>query len=342
MADKKKKKSASEEKPEDVTAGDSLEAESTSISTFAEADALESEDHSAEVAADAAASEPEKESKIRKWISTINPYLLLFIVVVIIGIVVIIVANQVNQQDSRVTLELSDQELDQGAIDELVAAESNIGTVDQTLTVAANAIFEGKILVKDNLDVAGSINVGGPLSLPGITVAGESSFEDVSVSNNLSILGSASIQQSLTVQGSATVNGGLSVGGTVSAAAISADSVEFTGDLQLTRHIDTGGGTPNIARGTAVGSGGTVSISGNDVAGTVTVNTGGSPPAGEFARITFRNAYNTTPNVQLTPANSNSGGLNYYVTRTASRFTVNTAGVPNASTTYVFDYFIAE
>ena len=341
MAKEKGKKSA-DKSSEDVNAGDSLEAESTSIQTFSDANALESEDHSSEVKADAKLSEPSKESRIRQWLSSINPYLLLFIIIVVIGIVVIIVANQVNREDARVTLELSGQELDQAAIDELVAAESNIGTVDQTLTVAANAIFEGKILVKDNLDVAGSINVGGPLSLPGITVAGESSFEDVAVSNNLSILGSASIQQGLTVQGAANIGGSLSVGGTISAAAISADSVEFTGDLQLTRHIDTGGGTPAIARGTAVGSGGTVSISGNDVSGTVTINTGGSPPAGEFARITFRNAYNSTPNVQLTPANSNSAGINYYVTRTSSRFTVNSAGVPSASTTYVFDYWISE
>lgn len=323
----------------DLAVDSSLENKSTEVD---DTNALESDDHSAEDAADAAVSEAPKEGLIKRTFSNINPYLLVFIVIIIVGVVVIVVANRVNNEDGRANLDLTGEELDPEALNELIASESNIGTVDQTVTVEANAIFEGKILVKDSLDVAGSINVGGPLSLPGITVAGESSFEDVNVSNNLQILGSASIQQSLTVQGGATINGGLSVGGTLSAAAISADSVQFTGDLQLTRHIDTGGGTPSISRGSAVGGGGTVSISGNDVSGTVTINTGGGPPAGVFAQITFRIAYNTTPRVQLTPSNSAGSTVDYYVTRTSGGFNVATSSVPSPSTTYTFDYFITE
>ena len=309
-----------------------------------DADALESTDKSADTAADekAAAKEVKKENFIKRFITNVNPYLLVFAVIIIVGIVVIVVASRVNRDTGRAAVEIEGQELDQGAIDELVAAESNIGTVDQTITIGANAIFEGKILVKDSLDVAGSINVGGPLSLPSITVAGDGTFRDIDVSNNISIGGSANIQQALTVEGGATINGGLSVGGTISAAAISADSVQFTGDLQLTRHIDTGGGTPGISRSNAVGGGGTVSISGNDVSGTVTINTGSSPPAGIFASISFRSAYNSTPRVQLTPSNSAASTINYYVTRNSSGFSVGSTSVPSASTTYTYDYFITE
>ena len=336
MAKDKEKKPG---KDGDLAVDSSLENKSTEVD---DTNALESDDHSAQDAADAAVSEAPKENIVKRLISNVNPYLLVFIVIIVVGVVVIIVANRVNNEDSRSSLDITGQDLDQEALNELIASESNIGTVDQTVTVEANAIFEGKILVKDSLDVAGSINVGGPLSLPGITVAGTSSFEDVNVSNNLQILGSASIQQSLTVQGGATINGGLSVGGTISAAAISADSVQFTGDLQLTRHIDTGGGTPSISRGSAVGSGGTVSISGNDVSGTVTINTGGSPPAGIFASATFTRNYNTTPRVQLTPSNSAASTVNFYVTRNSSSFSVGSSSVPSPSTTYTFDYFITE
>lgn len=336
---RKKVESASEDAEGELAVEGSLETESTAVD---DTNALESNVSSAQVAAEEATADVPKENIVRRLISNINPYLMVFIVVIIAGVVVAVVANQVNNQNERSSLELSGQDLDQVALDELVAAESNIGTVDQTITVAANAIFEGKILVKDSLDVAGSINVGGPLSLPGITVAGESSFEDVNVSNNLSILGSASIQQTLTVQGSATIGGGLSVGGTISAASISADSVEFTGDLQLTRHIDTGGGTPSISSSSAVGGGGTVSISGNDVSGTVTINTGGSPPAGIFAQITFRAAYNSTPRVQITPSNSAASMVDYYVSRNSNSFSIGTSSTPSASTTYTFDYLIAE
>lgn len=280
--------------------------------------------------------------KVIRRMGGFNPYLVLFILVLFTGLLVAFIANRLNTQNNPASLTFEGSELDQEALDELLASEQNIGTVDQTLTVAANAIFEGKILVKSDLDVAGSIRVGGPLNLPGITVAGTSDFEDVNVSNNLTVVGSTSIQQSLTVQGGANISGNVSVGGTVSASLISADEVEFTGDLNLTRHIDTGGGTPQLVKGSALGSGGTASISGNDIAGTITINTGGGPPAGIFATINFRNGYNSTPHVQITPVGSAAGGIDYYVERSTSNFRIGTASAPPASTTMRFDYFIVE
>lgn len=280
--------------------------------------------------------------KIFKRLSGVNPYLVMFILVVVLGVIITFIVNRVNETNDPASLTFQGSELDQQSIDDLLKAEQNIGTVEQTLTVAANAIFNGKILVKSDLDVAGSIRVGGPLNLPGITVAGTSDFDEVNVNNNLSILGSASIQQSLTVQGGANISGNVSVGGTISAGKISTEAMEFTGDLSLTKHIDTGGSVPRITSGTAVGSGGTVSISGNDIAGTVTANTGGVPPAGIMARVSFTRPYNSTPYVQVTPIGSASSTINYYVERDSSGFRIGTTSAPSGSTTYKFDYFIVE
>lgn len=282
-----------------------------------------------------------REKVIRK-LGNFNPYMVLFVIVLLTGLLVAFIANRLNSQNDPTTVSFEGSELDQESLDELLASEQNIGTVDQILTVAANAIFEGTMLVKGNLDVAGTIRVGGPLSLPGITVAGTSEFENVNISNNLSIAGSTTIQQSLTVQDSANINGNASVGGTLSAGAISADSIEFTGDLNLTRHIDTGGGTPQLVKGTALGSGGTANISGNDIAGTITINTGGGPPAGIFATINFTTPYNGTPHVQITPVGSAAGAINYYVERTGSNFRIGTSNSPPAGSTFRFDYFIVE
>ncbi len=280
--------------------------------------------------------------RFKRLVSNLNPYLILFIAIFIIAVIIVLTVSLSSRNSDPSNILFEGQELDQETLNEILTNESSIGTVDQTLTVAANAIFNGKVLVKDSLDVAGAINVGGALSLPGITVSGQSSFEDVSVANNLSILGGLSVQRSLTVQQGLDVTGDVAVGGTLSADAISTNNIEFTGDAAFTRHIDTGGGVPSISSSTAVGTGGTVSISGNDIAGTVTINTGGGPPAGIFANINFTNAYNTTPNVQITPVNSSAAGLSYYATRTATRFSIGTAGVPASSTTYVFDYYIVE
>lgn len=281
-------------------------------------------------------------SKLKSLFTNINPYLILFIAIFLIAIIIVITVSISSRNSDPSNILFEGQELDQETLDEILTNESNIGTVDQTLTVAANAIFNGKVLVKDSLDVAGAINVGGALSLPGITVAGQSNFEDVDISNNLAILGSASIQQSLTVQGGADITGDVAIAGALAATAISSDNIQFTGDAAFTRHIDTGGGLPRITSGTAVGSGGTVSISGNDIAGTITINTGGGPPAGIFINVTFGHAYNSIPNVQITPIGSSSAALFYYANRDTNGFSVGTINAPSSSTTYIFDYFIVE
>ncbi len=280
--------------------------------------------------------------RVFNMVTNINPYLMLFIAIFMIAVIIVVTISISSRNQDPANILFEGTDISQETIDELLTQESIVGTVDQTLTVAANSIFNGKVLIKDSLDVAGAINVGGALSLPGITVSGESNFEDVNVANNLAILGSASIQQNLTVQQSLDVTGNVAIGGILSATAIQSDSIQFTGDATLTRHIDTGGSLPSISSGTAVGSGGTVSVSGNDIAGTVTINTGGSPPAGFFATINFVSAYNSTPNVQITPVGSSGAGLNYYVTRDTNGFRIGTTNTPASGTTYTFDYFITE
>lgn len=328
---------------QNVADDSSLESQPLS-SAYEDSDALEKNDPKSRQSApsEVQAVKSSWRDRLLKRLGNVNPYLVLFGLVVLVGLLIAYVSNRLNNQADPSSLTFEGSELDQAAIDQLLQAEQNIGNVDQTLTVAANAIFNGKILVKSDLDVAGSIRVGGPLNLPGITVAGNSEFDDVTVGNSLSILGGASIQQGLTVQGGVNISENLSVGGTISASKISADAIEFSGDLTLTRHIDTGGSSPSKANGTALGSGGTVSVSGNDIAGTVTINTGGSAPAGYFVRINFTNTYSSTPSVIITPANSNAGVLDYYTQRDSSGFRIGTASNPADSTTFIFDYFVIE
>lgn len=268
-----------------------------------------------------------------------NIYLIAFLVIVFIALVITYVALNSNANDGPT---ISSQELTEEAFEELAQNESNVGDTNQTLTVEANAIFNGKVLVKDNLDVAGSINVGGPLTLPGITVAGTSAFEDVEVNNNLAILGDASVQGTLTVAAGANVNGNLAVAGDISANSVTADRISFSGDLQIQRHIDTGGPTPGVTRGGAVGSGGTVSISGTDASGTVTINTGGSPSSGTLAVVTFAQSYSGTPRVVITPTSAAGSNLDYYVSRTSSGFEIRSTSAPSSSSTYLFDFWVAE
>ncbi|MEZ6331213.1 MAG: polymer-forming cytoskeletal protein [Candidatus Saccharimonadales bacterium] len=138
--------------------------------------------------------------------------------------------------------------------------------------MASNAVFNGRALVRNDLDVAGTIRVGGALSLPGITVSGTSASENVQVANNLSIAGNSAVQGTLTVQQNLSVGGSASFAGQISAPSLSVERLILNQDLQINRHIDAGGPTPVASRGSAVGGAGTVSVSGTDTAGTVSIN----------------------------------------------------------------------
>ena len=191
-------------------------------------------------------------------------------------------------------------------------------------------------MIKDGLEVAGAIKVGGALSLPGITVSGTSQFDQVQL-NSLSISGNANIQGQLTVQKGLSVAANGSFAGTLSAPVISTDKLVLNQDLQLNRHIDAGGATPNVSPGGAIGGGGTVSISGSDTAGTVTVNNGGGSSAGIVATVTFSVRFSANPHVVITPVCSSACNLGaYIISRSANGFSIGVINNPGGS--YSFDF----
>jgi cytoskeletal protein CcmA (bactofilin family) len=278
-------------------------------------------------------------NRLRRIISRINIYLLAFILIVILAVVIVFVASQKSKKPTT-TGSLNTQTLNQSTLDQLKGSDASLGDPKQTLNVESNAVFAGKVLVRDSLEVAGSLKIGGALSLPGITVAGNSAFDQIQA-NGLSVSGNAAVQGGLNVKGSLTVGGGASFTGPISSPQISVISLQLNGDLQLNHHIDAGGSTPGHSNGSALGSGGTSSNTGTDTAGTVTINTGGSPPAGCFITINFTQKFNATPHVVITPASSDSAGIAYYVNRNTTSFSVcatNPAGAKN----YVFDYIVID
>lgn len=81
--------------------------------------------------------------------------------------------------------------------------------------------------------------------------------------------------------------------------------------LSLGGHAQWGVGTPTVAAGTGAGTSPTVSVSGSDQGGVITVTTGTSPSASAtVATITFGQAFSATPRaVVLTPAGANTAAL---------------------------------
>lgn len=289
---------------------------------------------------DKASTKKEKVSVVQRIQKHVNVYLLLFIFLLVVAGAIILVtflASKKQQSNTIQTQSLSDDTLKQ-----LATTDVTVGEPKQILSVQSNAVFAGKVLIRDSLEVAGPIQVGGSLSVSGITVSGNSIFEQLQVNKSLSVQGDASVQGKLSVQNSLSVAGGATFGGSISAPAISVNSLQLNGNLTLTRHFAVGGATPSRSAGSALGGGGTVAVSGSDIAGSININTGSGPGAGCFVTVNFVTRYNSTPYVVVTPIGSGAAGLNFYVNRNTSSFSVCTTNNPPATSSFGFDYFIVE
>lgn len=288
---------------------------------------------------DAGSKKPPKRSRHLGWniARQFNIYLLLFILLLVISGVVTAVGYQrsKNAADKKVTV--STQPLSQEALDQLKATDVQVGDPKQILSIESNAVFAGTVLVRGGLEVAGAIKVGGPLTLPGITVSGLSNFDQVQV-NSLQVANNTTVQGQLVVQKGLSVSGSVSISGALSAATLSIDTLQVNKDLQLNRHIDAGGGTPGKSDSSALGSGGTASISGTDTAGTVNINTGSGTGAGCFVTISFNQKFNATPHIVITPVGSAAANLNYYINRVTTSFSICTTNAAPSSQSFAFDY----
>lgn len=266
-----------------------------------------------------------------------NLYLLVFVLLVLVGGAVIFVSMKSAKPQSSTstkTSSLTDQQ-----ISSLKGNTTLVGDSKTTLDVQSNSIFEGQILTRGDVSIAGTLKVGGPLSLPGLTVGGQTTLGQVGINGGLNVAADTTLQGALTVQKNLTVVGAASFG-SLNISTISVTTLQLKGDLSLNQHIITSGGVPGRTNGTALGSGGSASVSGSDTAGTVSINTGSSPPAGCFVTVNFAKSFGGTPHVVISPSNSSAGALQYYTNRSSSNFSICTVSVPAASATYVFDYVV--
>jgi cytoskeletal protein CcmA (bactofilin family) len=278
---------------------------------------------------------------LRDRISRLNVYLLSFILMLVaVGILGAVLYFH-ERQASNASQTISPQSLSTSDLDRLANSGISVGDPKQVLTVQSNAVFAGKMLVRSDLEVAGHLVVGNSLTLGGLNVAGLSSFDDVQIAKSLSVGGNNAVQGKVTAS-SLAISGGASFGGSISAGQVTANGLTLAGNLVLTHHIIIGGSSPSRSNGSALGSGGTSGVSGSDGAGSITINTGGSPAAGCFITVNFSQHYSSTPRVMVTPVGSDAGQVGYYVNRNASSFSVcGTAAAP-AGASFGFDYFVVQ
>lgn len=295
----------------------------------------------------------EQDSKPSLWRrltnSVFNPYLIGVAVLIIIGGAI---AYYVWISD-RNTVDIDGSDVESSSISqedfaELAAEQAEIDSTNKTLNVTANSVFNGTMLVRSSLDVQGQLRVGGELNLNDLSVAGQGTVNNLDVANDLNVQGDAefdgatTMQNDLTVAGGLVVAGGATFSGNLAASSIEAGSLSFNGNLNMNGHIITSGPQTSASGGGANGSGGTVSVNGNDIAGTINVNTGTGTSSGNMVTVQFGNAYSQTPRINITPVGAGASGVNWYITRNVNGFSIRTTNSPPASSNFSFDYFVVE
>jgi len=285
------------------------------------------------------AKKPGDKKGIKKILGFFNVYLLIFLLLVVIAGIVFIV-SYINSQKEPEQPTSALQNLTQEQLAQIANGDASVGDPRYVLNIQSDAVFAGNALIRGDLNVAGSLQLGQGLTIPTLTVSGASNLAQVQV-NSLQVATNSVFQGGVTMQGDLTARSA-NFGGTISAPTINTANLTLAGNGNLTinNHINANGPTPGRTQGGAVGSGGSTSISGSDIAGTLNVNTGGGTAPGCFATINFVQRFNGTPHVLVTPVGAAGGLTSFYVERSAANFSICTATPAPAGSSFAFDYFV--
>ncbi|HEY0965344.1 MAG TPA: hypothetical protein VGE13_02590 [Candidatus Saccharimonadales bacterium] len=281
-----------------------------------------------------------KVSPLRRFFRRANVYFLFFVLICVIAGAVVFV-GYLNSQKPAPEATVGTQELTEEALKQLSKTNASIGSSSQTLTIQGNATIAGQTLMRGGLSVAGNFQTGGSIQGTSLRISGSSELADTRI-NKLEVSGDAAIQGSTTMR-NLSVSGTTSLNGAVTASQLTVSRLTLSGNavLQIPNHLSFTGPTPGRSNGSALGNGGSASISGSDTSGTVNVRTGNNPSAGCFTRITFRQAFNTRPHVIVSPIGNAAGKTQYYVDRDNSGFSICTVAAAPGNQTFAFDYFVA-
>ncbi len=247
-----------------------------------------------------------------------------------------------------------------GVLDRLGVNRGTVGDSGVELVVAPNSRFSGKVQVGGDVSIGGELKLNskftatdaslaqleaGKTSLADLNVNGDATVSALNLRNNLAVAGQTRLQgpvtinQLLTVANNANIAGNLAVGGVLSTRGFQATNLVVDSTLTIGGHFITRGSPPTATPGPGLGNNGTMSISGTDAAGTISINTGTGAQGGILANVTFRNQYGSSPRVVATVIGGGTGSV--FVNRNTRGFSVGING-PIAPGGYAIDYIVMQ
>lgn len=272
-----------------------------------------------------------------------------------VGVVMFVMRSQgsaVDKAQSEVTLS-SD------TLNGLGVNKTAVGNEGAKLTVGPDSTFNGTLTVAKNVSIGGSLQLNskfttneaniatlqaGDTSLSKVTVNGDISADglllrkDLTVPGTSHLNGAVTIAQLLTVNNNVNVVGSLAVGGSLSVHNFQASSLTSDTTLTIGGHVITRGGRPGVSGGNGLGQNGTVSLSGSDTSGGISLGVGVGSTGGLLCSVTFAQQYSGTPHVVVTAIGQN---MSLYINRNASGFQVYAANALAAGG-YAIDYVVMQ
>lgn len=287
----------------------------------------------------------------------------LAVILAILGInagVIFFVVKGKAKTDAQTQASQGQVTISQGALDKLGVNRNSVGNAGIELVVNPNSSFKGKVQVGGDVTVAGQLKLNskfsaadaslakldaGDTSLNQLNVNGDATVSGLNLRKDLTVTGASRLQgpvtvsQLLTVNNNVNITGSLAVGGSLSVRTFQASSLISDTTITIGGHVITRGPVPGVGPGSALGSNGTVSISGNDASGTVAANIGVGASAGIIANVAFRAQYSNVPHVVVTAVGAGIGSV--YVTRTIGGFSIG-VNSPTSPGGYAFDYIVQQ
>ncbi len=283
------------------------------------------------------------------------------VVVIILAINAVVISFVINgQSKSSTSANGSEVTISPAVLDTLGVSRNPIGNLGTQLVVGPDSEFKGKVTIGSDVSIAGQLKLNskftandasltnleaGNTSLGQLNVNGDGTIstlnlrKDINVAGSTRLQGPVTVSQLFTVDNNVNVSGSLAVGGTLSARSFEAVSLISDTTLTIGGHVITRGSAPGVSPGSALGSNGTVSISGNDASGTVAANIGANAGSGIIAYVSFRAPYSSTPHVVVTAVGAGVGSV--YVSRNANGFSIGVNGAM-APGGYAFDYIVMQ
>ncbi len=277
----------------------------------------------------------------------------------IIAINVIVILLVMQGQTTASQKAVSEVTLSNNTLNSLGVNKTAVGNEGAKLTVGPDSTFNGTVTIAKNTSIGGDLQLNGKISSTQASIAtlqagngtvntlsanGDISADSLLLRKDLTVPGTSQLNgpvtvgQLLTVNNNVNVAGSLAVGGSLSVHNFQASSLASDTILTIGGHVITRGSTPSVSGGNGLGQNGTVTVSGSDTSGGISLGVGVGGGGGLLCNVTFTEQYDSTPHVIVTPVGRS---MNLYITRNATGFQVYTDSALSAGG-YAIDYIVMQ